>query len=482
MSSGLSKATVDRHQRLVLELLKQPGNDVCADCRTRNPRWASWNLGIFICVKCAGIHRKMGTHITKVKSLTLDSWTKEQVESMKSKGNLKANSQWNPNEAKNPPPTDLEESERDSELEKFIPSLSPRTSSTGGRPTQSTLSPSLNTSGIQQTSLTQTQIIDAQYARSPSSIQTQFAHSVPPHRPATAPIPNAVKPQPAPPVPPLPISMSNSSTPNGSSFHPSIESATSHALTYPLLQANHSAVSNTPTIRRHGVWDDLLQLSNPTGSVSNNGTAPYLSTGPSMQASITPAWSTSATPSNFQSISSYTNSQTPSMMHPMSSTLTPSTFNTIGKPVLPNENPFYNQAAPQQSSHQPMSTSPNLAATNALNMSNFLPGNMTTSVIPTNPFFNPTPTLQSSSISGVPSKNPFATAAIAPPNNAFQPNGAFASNSMQFIPTHQQQQPQPQQMQNPPPANFSFNNPYAPTPFPHRQTQHQPSPFGPSLI
>ena len=44
------------------------------------PRWASWNLGCFFCLTCAGIHRRLGTHISKVKSVTLDSWTPEQIE------------------------------------------------------------------------------------------------------------------------------------------------------------------------------------------------------------------------------------------------------------------------------------------------------------------------------------------------------------------------------------------------------------------
>jgi len=35
--------------------------------------------GIFLCVRCAIIHRKIGTYITKVKSLTLDKWTPEQI-------------------------------------------------------------------------------------------------------------------------------------------------------------------------------------------------------------------------------------------------------------------------------------------------------------------------------------------------------------------------------------------------------------------
>lgn len=44
------------------------------------PRWASWNLGIFICIRCAGIHRNLGVHISKVKSVNLDQWTQEQVQ------------------------------------------------------------------------------------------------------------------------------------------------------------------------------------------------------------------------------------------------------------------------------------------------------------------------------------------------------------------------------------------------------------------
>lgn len=44
------------------------------------PRWASWNLGVFVCIRCAGIHRNLGVHISRVKSVNLDSWTPEQIE------------------------------------------------------------------------------------------------------------------------------------------------------------------------------------------------------------------------------------------------------------------------------------------------------------------------------------------------------------------------------------------------------------------
>lgn len=44
------------------------------------PRWASWNTGVFICIRCAGIHRNLGVHISRVKSVNLDQWTPEQIQ------------------------------------------------------------------------------------------------------------------------------------------------------------------------------------------------------------------------------------------------------------------------------------------------------------------------------------------------------------------------------------------------------------------
>jgi Putative GTPase activating protein for Arf len=74
------------------ELLKKPENRICADCHVvTHPRWASWSLGVFICIRCSGIHRGMGTHISRVKSADLDAWTDEQTEMMKKWGNRRAN-------------------------------------------------------------------------------------------------------------------------------------------------------------------------------------------------------------------------------------------------------------------------------------------------------------------------------------------------------------------------------------------------------
>ena len=80
--------------------LKRPENQLCADCPSRQPRWASVNLGIFICTNCSGIHRSLGVHISFVRSTTLDTWKEKQVVEMETMGNDRANAYW---EASLPP-------------------------------------------------------------------------------------------------------------------------------------------------------------------------------------------------------------------------------------------------------------------------------------------------------------------------------------------------------------------------------------------
>lgn len=63
-------------------LMRQAGNKFCADCGSSQPKWVSSSLGVFICIKCSGIHRSLGVHISKVLSLNLDEWTDEQVDSL----------------------------------------------------------------------------------------------------------------------------------------------------------------------------------------------------------------------------------------------------------------------------------------------------------------------------------------------------------------------------------------------------------------
>lgn len=96
--SRQDRATTERHARILRELVKRPENKLCADCKRNDPRWASWNMsasllsnpnvlvliapssGVFLCIRCSGIHRGMGTHISRVKSIDLDTWTVEQMD------------------------------------------------------------------------------------------------------------------------------------------------------------------------------------------------------------------------------------------------------------------------------------------------------------------------------------------------------------------------------------------------------------------
>ncbi|XP_035244333.1 arf-GAP with GTPase, ANK repeat and PH domain-containing protein 2 isoform X2 [Anguilla anguilla] len=70
------------------------GNSLCVDCEAPNPTWASLNLGALICIECSGIHRNLGTHLSRVRSLDLDDWPRELTLVLSAIGNHTANSIW----------------------------------------------------------------------------------------------------------------------------------------------------------------------------------------------------------------------------------------------------------------------------------------------------------------------------------------------------------------------------------------------------
>jgi len=73
------------------ELVKIDGNNVCADCGDKDPKWVSINIGVFLCIQCAGVHRHLGTHISQMRSVLMDVFSPQEQEFLKSMGNKKAN-------------------------------------------------------------------------------------------------------------------------------------------------------------------------------------------------------------------------------------------------------------------------------------------------------------------------------------------------------------------------------------------------------
>ncbi|XP_027691182.1 arf-GAP with Rho-GAP domain, ANK repeat and PH domain-containing protein 1-like [Vombatus ursinus] len=79
-------------------------NRHCADCGAPHPDWASINLCLVICKRCAGEHRWLGPSISKVRSLKMDRkvWTEDLIELFHHLGNEAGKQFW----AANVPPSE----------------------------------------------------------------------------------------------------------------------------------------------------------------------------------------------------------------------------------------------------------------------------------------------------------------------------------------------------------------------------------------
>jgi len=84
-----------RHAPTIAEIRSK--NPQCAECGREAPEWASLNLGCLVCIDCSGVHRAMGVHISKMRSLNLDDLDPEQYAALCAVGNDCCNSVWEAN-------------------------------------------------------------------------------------------------------------------------------------------------------------------------------------------------------------------------------------------------------------------------------------------------------------------------------------------------------------------------------------------------
>lgn len=66
-------------------------NPTCADCEAPYPDWVSLNLGVVVCLQCSGVHRSLGVHVSKVRSLALDDLDSVDLRLLGKLGNARVN-------------------------------------------------------------------------------------------------------------------------------------------------------------------------------------------------------------------------------------------------------------------------------------------------------------------------------------------------------------------------------------------------------
>ncbi|XP_026462185.1 arf-GAP domain and FG repeat-containing protein 1-like [Ctenocephalides felis] len=87
------KKQEDKNLKTLRELVTSQGNRQCFDCNQRGPTYVNMTIGSFVCTRCSGILRGL-TPPHRVKSISMATFTSEEIEQIRLKGNEKCAATW----------------------------------------------------------------------------------------------------------------------------------------------------------------------------------------------------------------------------------------------------------------------------------------------------------------------------------------------------------------------------------------------------
>ncbi|XP_069971559.1 arf-GAP domain and FG repeat-containing protein 1 [Penaeus vannamei] len=83
----------EKHLKILRDLGSQAANRTCFDCHQRGTTYINMTVGSFVCTSCSGILRGLNPP-HRVKSISMASFTPEEIEQIKSKGNQYCQAVW----------------------------------------------------------------------------------------------------------------------------------------------------------------------------------------------------------------------------------------------------------------------------------------------------------------------------------------------------------------------------------------------------
>lgn len=83
----------EKNLKTLRELVSQPGNKECFDCRQRGPTYVNMTIGSYVCMSCSGLLRGL-TPPHRVKSISMATFNLDDINFLKERGNEYCRSTW----------------------------------------------------------------------------------------------------------------------------------------------------------------------------------------------------------------------------------------------------------------------------------------------------------------------------------------------------------------------------------------------------